>query len=62
MMKMYPRIYLNVSDELLRRRLNWRLVLDDALNSRNPSHGLIQHLGVEPVGMFPPVNHDVPVT
>lgn len=54
--------YLNVSDELLRRRLNGCLVLNDTLNSWNPSHGLVQQLGVEPVGMFPPVNHNVPIS
>lgn len=59
---MYHSIYLDISDELLRWSLDGRLVLNDTLNCRNPSHGFVQHLGVEPVGMFPPMNHNVPVS
>lgn len=54
--------YLDVSDELQSWSFYGGLAVYDSLYSRCPSHGLIQHLGVESVGVLPPVHYDVPVT
>lgn len=54
--------YLNVSDQLQRRCFDGSLAVYDSLNGGCPSHGLIQHLGIETVRMLSPVHNDVPVT
>lgn len=53
---------LNVSDQLQRRCFDGSLAVYDSLNGSCPSHGLIQHLGIETVRMLPPIHDDVPVT
>lgn len=55
-------LYLDVSDELQSRGLYRGLAVYDSLYGSCPPHGLVQHLGVEAVGMLPPVDDDVPVT
>lgn len=54
--------YLDVSDQLKRWCFDRSLAVYDSLNGGCPSHGLIQHLGIETVRMLPPVHNDIPVT
>lgn len=56
------KFYLDVPDELQSRSFDGRLAVYDPLNGSRPPHGLIQLLGVDAVGMLPPVHNDVPVT
>ena len=53
--------YLDVSNELQSWSFNGGLAVNDSLYGGCPPHGLIQHLGIEAVGVFPPVHYDVPV-
>lgn len=54
--------YLDVSYELQSWSFYGSLAVDDSLYGCRPSHGLVQHLGIETVGMLPPIHDDVPVT
>lgn len=54
--------YLDVSDELQSWSFYGGLAVYDSLYGGCPPHGLVQHLGVEAVGVLPPVHNDVPVT
>lgn len=54
--------YLDVSDELQSWSFYGSLAVYDSLYGSRPSHGLVQHLGIETVGMLPSVHSDVPVT
>ena len=54
--------YLDVSDELQSGGFYGGLAVNHSLYGGRPSHGLVQHLGIESVGMLPPVHYDVPVT
>lgn len=53
--------YLDVSDELQSRGFYGGFAVYDSLYGRCPPHGLVQHLGIEAVGVLPPVHNDVPV-
>lgn len=54
--------YLDISDELLCRRLNGNLAVYSPLYGIRPPHGLIQHFGVQAIGVFTSVHNYIPVT
>ncbi len=54
--------YLDVLNELLRRRVDGSFGVDDVLDGVGPARGLVQQLTVEAVRMFPAVHDHVPVT
>lgn len=54
--------YLDISDELLCRCLNGNLAVYGTLYGIRPPHGLIQHFGVQAVGVFTSVHNYIPVT
>lgn len=54
--------YLDVSDELLCWRFNGNFAVYGSLYGVRPPHGLIQHFGVEAIGVLSPVHDYVPVT
>lgn len=53
--------YLDVSDELQSWSFYGCLAVYDSLYGSRPPHGLIQHLGIKAVWMFPPIHYYVPV-
>lgn len=59
---MQTKFYLDVPDELQSRGFDGGLTVYDPLYSSRPPHGLVQHLGVDAVGMLPSVHNDIPVT
>lgn len=55
-------LYLDVSDELLRWRFNGNFAVYGPLYGVRPPHGLVQHFGVQAIGVFSSVHDYVPVT
>lgn len=53
--------HLDVLDELLSRRVDGSLAVDDVLDAAGPAHRLVQQLAVETVGVFTAVHDHVPV-
>lgn len=54
--------YLNVSDELQGWRFYWGFAFYDSQYCSRPSHGFIQHLGVQAIVMLSSIHNDVPVS
>lgn len=59
---MDDRLYLDVPDELQSGSFDGGFAVYDSLYGGRPPHGLVQHLGVDAIGMLPSVDNDVPVT
>lgn len=54
-------VFPDVTNELLCGCFYGHFAVDDPLDGRGPAHGFVQQLGVQSVGVLPPVHDDVPV-
>lgn len=54
--------HLNVSDELQSWSFYWGFAFYDSQYCSGPSHGFVQHLGVQAIRMLPSIHYDVPVS